>query len=227
MPILTQNRKIALAAVMLFVLSFMGMLFYLENASMEFDHGQTAVMHATEATGELSAEDKYRSYFDNKENPVFTVNIEGKIVFASTDFCELLSIQCGGIIDNKIFDFVNSKDLPDLVSVYTRLIQQKEKQNGLGPYRMLQNDREILILFDVYPVLDNHEEIQEIVFSAKDLTEQVEELNENGNGENPADEAKDEDTDTQNWIYQIYPKIREMQKDQDVKMLVDKIGFKQ
>jgi PAS domain S-box-containing protein len=224
MPItLTQNRKIAITAVALFLLSFAFMLFFLKNGG-EGSHSQVDVLGAGnhgEESSEVDMESFYREYTEgNQLEPIFVTNTEGIVSYSVEAFCDLISVECETLIGSSIFDYINSEDLTAVFSNHTKLIQDGEVDEGIGPYRMLKSDKEILVLLSVYPILGEDEKVTELVFLVKDLTEQVEEMNSDDSEDSNSPEKKDE-----NWIYDLYPKIKDTGNTGEVRMVVDKISF--
>lgn len=221
---LTQNKKIAISAISLFLVSFAGMLFFLKNNGNELEQGKTNVLestkHGTEQVAEIDQESIYREYIGSEENPIFVVNAEGNVVFASDDCCKLLSVNCDEFVGKLFFDYINTKDLSSLVSAHTKLIQDPKSTEGLGPYRMIKDNKEILVLFDAYPILDEDKKVTEIIFSVKDITEQAEGLNDPDAPQTPKDKEK-------TWFDDLYPKIQDMKEEQDMRMMVDKISYNQ
>ncbi len=219
MHTLSQNKKIAISAIALFLVSFSSMLFFLENHEGELDSGHVNILEASNHE-DLAAEDDpeaiYRSYLGDQESPIFVVDAEGKIGYASKGSCNLLQVDCESFIGTLFFDYINTKDLPELVSAHTKLIQEPSLTEGLGPYRMLQEDKEILVLLSAFPLFDEEGKVEQIVFGMKDLSEQVEELNE----EEEATEKKDK-----HWLDDLYPKIKDMKEEQELRMMVDKISY--
>lgn len=221
---LSQNKKIAISAMALFLVSFAAMLLFLESG--ETSTQKASVLNAgkgenNESVSENAEQlkiDAYKSYLKEVDSQFFVTTAEGKFIYMNDEFCELLSVKCEDLKDKPFFDYINSKDLSTVVSNHTKLIQDGEPSEGLGPYRMIKGKEEILVLFSAYPILGEDLKVSEIVFSVKDLTAQAEELNENGK----TDEKQEED---KNWIKSLYPKIKEMKDENDIRRMVDKISF--
>ncbi|MFH1283968.1 MAG: PAS domain-containing protein [Candidatus Peregrinibacteria bacterium] len=201
---LSQNKKIAISAIAIFAVSFMFMLFFLETGGIQTTTIQTDAVHVNESSiAEASLEAAYREYLSDKDAPMVVIDVEGKVKYASADFCSMLSVKCDALTGHSLFDHINSKDMAEFVSSHSKLISEGEKLEGIGPYRISGNDGELLVMLSAYPVLNKKNKVIEIIFSAKDLTEQVEELNKNtDNDPGPA------------WIKHIYP---------DSRLMVDKI----
>lgn len=186
---LSQTRKIALVAITLLFLSIASITFFLKNGGEEFAYSKADILQVNtykeeKKPDEKAVEDKYRNLIGNSDHPILVINVEGKITFVSNDFCKLLSEKCSNVLDNLLFEYINSEDLPDFVSAHAKLITDGQKNEALGPFRMNKNDKEILVLFSAMPVLKD-KKVVEIVMAAKDLSEKVDAIkakeNENTN----------------------------------------------
>lgn len=215
---LSQNRKIAITAVSLFIVSFSVMLFFLKTDGNTHDALKTNVLHSggeqTEeaVVEEVDVEAKYRAEMGGGTDPLFVINAEGVFNFTSEDFCELLEVKCEELTGSQFIDYVNNNDHSTFLSAYTKLIQDGEKVDAVGPFRMKSGDEEKLILFTAQPILEK-KKVTEIIFSAKDLTGQVEEMTEKENHETPK------------WMEYLYPKIKEMSDHDNERLMVDKISY--
>jgi len=177
---LSQNKKIAISAIALFFVSFAAMIFFLENNGEKVDHGQVNILDVGEHSEEIKVidpETMYREYLGDEENPVFVMNAEGAVMFATNDCCALLDVDCEEYVGNSFFDYINTKDLPDFVTDHMKLMQDPKLTEGIGPYRMIKGEEKIMVLFNANPILDKEGKVKEIVYSIKDITEQVEKMN--------------------------------------------------
>lgn len=206
----TQGKKIAVSALAMFALSFSAMMFFLGGGSVEIDHVQTNVLQAESAAEEVEAD--YSQYVVGEETPYFVTDFEGVFIYANHDFCRFVGKKCSDLFGHKFVDYINSKDHSGVLSIYTKLIQNGEKVEGIGPFRMLHGDSESLVLLTAQPILEG-EKVVKIVFTMRDLTNQVEDLK---------DGKKDEGSD---WIDRLYPKIREMGDGDASRLMVEKISF--
>ncbi|NIA01858.1 MAG: PAS domain-containing protein [Nitrospirae bacterium] len=190
---LSQNKKIAISAIALFLMSFMGMLFFLENNGADIEGGNVSILEAGGRGEKVEGEDgveviiidpetMYRAYLSDTEYPIFVVNAEGEIIFASDDCCELLGTGCKEFEGNSFFEYINTNDLPDFVTAEMRVMNDPKLTEGMGPFRMMSGEKNIIALFNAYPVLDEDSKIKEVVFSINDITAQVEEMNAEANG---------------------------------------------
>ena len=115
----------------------------------------------------------------------------------------------------KLFKEAGGTDLNDLILVQTKLVNDGNNIEAIGPYRMIQGNNEILVLLSAEPILDKDGKVKFITYHIKDLTEQVENLH---NQEAP--EEKD-------WTKILYPKIKNMSDEAESRLMVDKITYKE
>lgn len=211
---LSQNKKIAISAVALFIVSFSTMLFFLGSEGMNPEHGGANVIEAENA-GKHAEE-------VTDGGVTFVTDVEGVIKEADPGFCELIRKECVRLVGKKLFDYVNKEDLADLASVYGKLAQNGEKMDAIGPIRVLGGKNEKLLLLSAEPIKDKEGKVLSIRFAVKDITEKVKGLDgEVGAGE-PDDSVKPEKPKT--WLERLYPKIKETDGE-GTKLLV-KISYK-
>ncbi len=210
MALISQNKKIIFAAGFVFLMSFATMVFFLDNQGEGLGHGKTDVMHVEENTtsSEETEESEFRAVTEGSEDPLVVINTEGKITYNSEDFGRML--ETGSLKGQLLFDYINAKDLAKFVSVHSKLISGGEKKEGIGPYKMLRGDEEILVIFNAYPVMDG-KKLKEIVFTVRDLSDEVESIQE-GTVDEPAPSAPARNP----WIRNLYP------KEDDVKWVVNR-----
>ncbi len=183
---LSQNKKIAIAAVAVFMVSFSGVMFVFSGNSSEIT---TSVLHNSD--GEDHGENKdtnenkealekeYRELLGDEENAIFATDTEGRFEFVESQFCRMIRTNCDDLIENKtVFELINSEDLPGFAGMHSKMIKDKEKMHGVGPYRMLKKDHEILVILNMVPVLDKEGDIERMIYSAKDITDQAQNLQE-------------------------------------------------
>lgn len=235
---ISQNKKIALSVVAMFFVSFASMLLFLRSNGSDTGHIQTEVLGADHTTSiELTEPSKweeeiiYKGLIDEINTPFVVTNVEGEMIFAESDYCELISTKCEYVEGKKIFDFINSRDLTDIFAHHTKMIQNRRSIKGMGPYRMLNDDEEILVLMSAYPILDDKDEVEKIIYTVRDLTQKVQELSEEESGEESGGENGREsggENPNENWIKNLYPSVNEMENIDSLdktKLIVDKISF--
>ncbi|MBI4235107.1 PAS domain S-box protein [Candidatus Peregrinibacteria bacterium] len=189
---LSQTKKIALMAIALFFLSVASITFFLKNGGEEFSYSKANILQVGKAAEESkevgkdnekkdpNKEDRYREIIGNSKDPIIVINVEGMITFVSNDFCKLLSMKCSNVLNNLLFEFINSEDLPAFVSAHAKLIAEGQKNEALGPFRMSKNKKEILVLLSAQPIVED-KKVTAIVMAAKDLSEQVDAIKANEN----------------------------------------------
>lgn len=215
---LSQNRKIAISAIAVFIVSFSAMLAFLGNGSGSHENGQTDVLNVDEEHGasytnsEYSVEEDFRSTLDNTTDPIFATDSEGVFEFASEDFCQLLGMDCAKILGKNFFDFVNSKDHADLFSSHSKLLLDKGELDGIGPFRVMGGNDQILLLLNARLFESDGQDLLKIIFSVKDITDQAKDINE-------------EEKDREDWVDRLYPKIKDMNNEDTSRLMVDKISF--
>lgn len=170
MAILSQNKKIAISAMAVFVISFTSMLFFLD-AGKDLNQTQADVLHSKpDDVGE------YQQYAE-LETPVFVTNAEGKFEYVNDKFCSFVRANCERTGEMKIYDYVSEGGHAELASMYAKLLQGGKKIEGMGPVLISSGKKsEKLILLTGDPILDNKDRVQSIIFTVKDLTKQVEAL---------------------------------------------------
>lgn len=162
---LSQNNKIAISAVAVFIVSFTSMVMFLED-KVDPSTTQANTLHVAKDPHDFAE-------FDEDESPVFITNVEGEFLYTNDKFCKLVGGKCVKKDDLSIFDYVKENDHADLAPVYAKLLQNKEKLEAIGPVIMVAKGKESLILLSAEPVLGRKEKVEYVVFRAKDLTEQA------------------------------------------------------
>lgn len=216
---MTQNNKIIIAAVSIFFVSLSAILYWLESGGESIDHSKTNVLQTITEQGhgeseEADPETLLREEIDEYENPVFAIGTDGKFVLESENFCDLLERKCEDLEEKLLYSYINSQDLPGLVSLHTKIFENKTRIDGEGPYRMYGKGNEILVMFDIMPILDKDENVTLIVFAVKDITGQVQALQfvEEQKEDTGSYEQKEKTEDT-TWLKEnIYPRLQQIDK---------------
>jgi len=206
---ISQNRKIAISALAIFVMSFSAMLMFLQGPGGDLNEAHTNVLgaHGGETSGHVeedtheSSGGEYLKILEVEESlSFFVADPEGVMTFVSDEFCKQLGEDREGIDGESFFDHINSNDLPDFIVDYAKLLHEMDEMEGVGPYRMLMGGNEKIFIFNFLPIVVK-DELTEVIIVPRDITEQVEELN----GSNKT------------WMKHLYPKIETM-KDGEIKL---------
>lgn len=162
-----QNKKVAVCAMVLFTMSFAGMVSFLSHQPVN-EHGSANVLHAVHKD---EAEDFSR--FDKEAEPIFVTDAKGTFVYINESFCRLLNYECFALLDENMFDHMKADGNADLMADYTKLLQEGEAIEGIGPVVMGGSSGvERLLLLSAEPVKEKDKVVQ-IIFTTKDLTKQV------------------------------------------------------
>ncbi len=165
---LSQNNKIAVSALAVFIVSFTSMVMFLDE-NVDLDETHANVLHVAKDPNNFAS-------FDDGEAPMFITNVEGEVLYKSADFCALLQKSCKKSDDENVFDYVKESDHADLAPIYAKLVQSGKEIGAIGPLVMLSGGSEKLVLLDAKPIFDRKENVEFVVFSAKDLTEKAKDL---------------------------------------------------
>lgn len=216
----SQNKKIAISAISIFIISFSIMVFFLKNSPKDAGkEGQANVIHSTEnstestsegSKGAVDTEKTYRSYLKNTKNPIFVVDTEDKFIYVSSDFCDLINTRCNILMGSLFLDYIHGKDLAAFVIDHNKVIQHGKEMTSVGPYRINNNDSEHLVLFDIYPLLEAGK-VKSMVFGVKDITEKVEEMSDKKDPSvTPEDKTEGK------------PEVKKDERKKDQRLMVDK-----
>lgn len=213
MAFLSQNKKIALSAISLFLLSLTSMVLFLSDLGGEY--AKTDVLGAGEDAHGVqvaNAEAGYRAILSDTELPILVIDIEGKVVFASDDLCDLLQVSCKTFVHKLFFEYMNSKDLPQFFSTQGKVLKGLEKSEGIGPYRLLKGKKEVLVLFDAALIKGLDKEEPLVALAVKDITSIAESINVKIEGEE----------NQKTWIEDLSSNVEHTKK---IKSAVNKLGF--
>ena len=218
MSIFTQNKKILITSVSLFMVSLLVILFVLDKSGAGGTYGKSDVLnsnsHGGEATENESGSPKtpYDIYLNGNSGPWFVTSADGEFVYLSEDFCNLLNTECKDLEKKNFFNYVNSKDLPEFAVLVTKLIRNTDKIEGAGPYRLLAKKEERLTIITAFPLLDKKKKVENIIFSVKDISEKVREM-ENSMTDEEVLEKLNADEDVIEWMKEVYPKVKDLKED--------------
>ena len=215
----SQGKKIVVASVAIFLVSFSMLLFFLKDFTPHSENVHTDVLktsHSENSSEELIDTEEMPEYLkhiqkDEPAVPLFVTNSEGEIEYGNEEFCKIVDNSCENIKGDVIFDYVSTKDISDLAAIHGKLVHDGEKIDGLGPFRMLKGKTEVFLLFTAEPLIDDDDKVSHIIYRIKDITHKVTELNENV--EKVEDAVLSEDSDSEKWIETLYPKVDELKED--------------
>ncbi|MBU1152042.1 PAS domain-containing protein [Patescibacteria group bacterium] len=169
--LLTQDKKIAIAVVSIFLISFSVMAFFLK-AGQEASLLDASTIHATETDSHQNQDSETKAE-ETSEIPYFNISSEGKFTLANDEFLEIIGMH--KLDGESLYDFVHINDLTKLFSHQTRVIQDKEKIESVGPIRLINGNNELMVLFTIIPI-EQDDKVNELRFEVNDITAQVQEM---------------------------------------------------
>jgi len=188
MPI-SQNKKIIISAFGLFVVALTSMILFLTNATPEHSEANVlgsqhgVLQHGDENSMSLdNLEATYRKEIEDDKSPFFVINTDGKFTFATDDFCEMFAYNPQDLKNVDLYELLNKSDLSKFFAEQVDVLQSKTPEKALGPYIFKHRNHRYLLLLNVYPLPKDAENIEELLFTFKDLTDALNET------PNPLDE---------------------------------------
>ncbi len=195
MRFLSQNKKIFISALSIFIVSFTILLFFMESkgSDLDFAHGNvmqlSAESHSTAdqnhkidtSHGAINAKMAiakplmYEDYLENTDDTWLVTDSTGVIKDGSETFFELLGVARGDAVEKLIYSFINSDDLPEMIQHNSKIIQDASEVRGIGPFRFaLDDENDLLVMFNAFPIQEDKEQkVNKILFSVKNITEVV------------------------------------------------------
>jgi PAS domain S-box-containing protein len=181
---ITQNNKIAISAVSIFLASFVSMLVFMNQQDVSSDYVKADVLETAKEHGlqegghgvyfsgeghgdsheeeaeaghsvDAGDEDLYRAIAGNFDDPLFALKPTGHVEFLSQSFCEDYGYELNEMEKNVFFSYIYASDLPEFVATYTEVIQSGKSVDRVGPYRFLNSDgTKTVHLISLLPVVN-------------------------------------------------------------------------
>ncbi|MDX9971100.1 MAG: hypothetical protein RBS56_04325 [Candidatus Gracilibacteria bacterium] len=177
MEFLSQNKKILLSTLSILVVSVAILLLFASTGKDVKSSGHASVSGSHGAQNHEIETVLYSDYLNEDENVWFVTDVSGKYIDFSDDYLKLIGRPASELKDSLLFSDINAKDLPAIMSENSKLLLNANKVEGLGPYRIMKNEsEEVLVIFKAVPILNTqNNKVSEIVFSVKDISKIVEE----------------------------------------------------
>lgn len=177
MDFLSQNKKILLSTMSILVVSIAILLLFTTTNEEAMKSGHANVSGYTHENTLSEQELSFSNYLEQNENTWFVTDVSGKYIDVSDDFCSLLGKKAEEIRGMLLFSDINAKDLPAIMSENSKMLLEAKKIEGLGPYRLIKNDKEeLLVIFKAVPIVNKEtNKVSKIIFSVKDISKIVEE----------------------------------------------------
>lgn len=177
MEFLSQNKKILLSSLSILVVSVAILLLFASTGQEVKTSGHASVSTGHGSSNHESEAILYSDYLNEDENVWFVTDVSGTYIDFSDEYLSLIGRKAEEVKGTLLFSDLNAKDLPAIMSENSKLLLNANKVEGLGPYRIMKNDQEeILVIFKAVPILNaENNKVSEIVFSVKDISQIVEE----------------------------------------------------
>lgn len=172
---LSQNKKIALASALVFVFSFVSMIFFLDSKDQDHGaghHGQANVLHIPSQAVEPYLEE----VLANNEQAVLVSTPEGVLKHANDYTCGFLFKNCDKWFGKNVFDLIQSDDHSELFAAHSKVLQEQKEIDGVGPVLLGTEGAERLVMVNIKPIVAKDDKVKYIVFYLKDITEKIEAL---------------------------------------------------
>ncbi len=180
---LSQNKKIAISVVLVFIISFAAMVLFLDGESHKKGGHMQANIFELSNFGDDHKEESYidqiqNSYLNVSPVPMMLVNGASRVEYMNQSFCELMTAGCEKLKGRLVFDLVNVRDLPNIFSITNQLYRDGKKVEGAGPYRLRNGDEEIVVMMNGRSILDEEGKVTHMLLSFRDITSMIKELSE-------------------------------------------------
>jgi PAS domain S-box-containing protein len=116
------------------------------------------------------SEEKYRMIVENQTDLVIKINSDNKFTYISPSFCKLFRRPEEEILGEKIFTFVNEKDVDKIKNVVKALSVPPHTETVLLHANTVQGPR--WLEWMATAVLNDNKEVMEIIGVGRDITEQ-------------------------------------------------------
>lgn len=210
----SQNKKIAISAIALFVISFSTMIFFL-GGDMK---GAANVMGAGEHGGTTSGHGGAEAAASEINKSGFSTDVSGNITIVGKDFCALLNQNCPDLIKQPIYKYVDKEDFSELSEVLGKVVESAQSIDSIGPIRVsADQEKGKLIILSAKSIQNAEGKITGINFNVKDITDKVDGTNKTDVKTEKKEDAKSE------WLEGIYPKIKDINSQSDT--LMKKLSF--
>lgn len=209
----SQNKKIAISAIALFVISFSTMIFFLGGDVK----GAANVMGAGAHGGSSAGAHGEGTSTSEISRSGFSTDVSGNITIVGKDFCALLNQNCASLIKQPIYKYVNKEDFSELAEVLGKVAESAHSIDSIGPIRVsADQEKGKLIILSAKSIQNADGKITGINFGVKDITDKVD-----GTKTEVKPEAKEETKSE--WLDGIYPKIKDIDTQSD--RLMKKLTF--
>lgn len=184
------NKNILLVASSVFITSMTSLLLFLNtegggSQELKADVVGTGSVHSEEM------ETKYRELFNNHEDPVVVLGLDGNISFASGNFESETGFANEKLKSSPLFSYLHPEDLPTFFAAFGKVVATGKPVTMIGPFRIRDSKGEYHFnMGSVYPVIEDGK-VQSIGITTHDITDTLDQYI---TPEDTTDEVVAEDT---------------------------------
>lgn len=164
---LNQSRKIALIAVGIFVVSISILFVFTQKSSFMSGDLKTQILGLGTNHGQTA----------ETSDPSIVIQPDNKILYASPSFKEALGYKDEDLKNEDFFGLIHSDDTGEVAKFITKIVQDQNELKNLGPYRIKTADSQYKVYMASASVKISGSKVTQIVISMKDITKNIEDIN--------------------------------------------------
>jgi PAS domain S-box-containing protein len=167
-----QNKNILLVSLGVFIVSMTMLLVFLNSENKEASELKADVINS-DPMQEQDKESKYRELFQNQEDMVLAMGLDGKITFASKNVEAASGFSEKDMEDTLLSGYMHPDDLPVFFAAFGKVIATGKPVTMIGPLRMRDLNGEYhYTMGSVYPVLEENK-VAGIGITVKDISDHL------------------------------------------------------
>lgn len=167
-----QNKHILFVSLAVFIVSMTMLMVFLNTENKEGSELTANVMNTGSET-EKGEETKYRDLFQNQEDPVLVLGLDGKIGFASKDVEDATGYTETDMVKTLFSSYIHPDDLPVFFAAFGKAIATGKAETMIGPFRVRDMNGEYKYnMGSVYPVMEDNK-VAGVGMTIKDITDHL------------------------------------------------------
>lgn len=177
---LSQNKKIIISALTLFIFSFTSLMLFLMEHGDSLEKAHVSVSHSESADKEpvdylRDIDSEVIQKVESSEKVAILTGGDGKILYSNEMFCELLNVDCEEINEYSFFDLIEKEYLIEFIAAHTQIIQNQETKEGIGPFLINGDNKELIVMMSIEPIVKK-DKIKYLFVEIDDITEKINEI---------------------------------------------------
>jgi PAS domain S-box-containing protein len=168
-----QNKNILLVSLGVFIVSMTLLLLFLNTENKDIHELKADVINSEPVLQEQDDEIKYRDLFQNHEDPVLVLGLDGKIGFASKNVESSTGFSEKDMEETLLSSYLHPDDLPVFFAAFGKAIATGKAVTMVGPFRVRDLNGEYHYnMGSVYPVLQE-DKVAGVGLTMKDITDHL------------------------------------------------------